>query len=295
MASLDPQALLKALADVCPRLQESTTTAEIDRVALEAEEIIACASTQIAKESASVLFAVVHHLALENMQLRAHEDAAITARESLFSGVAHDLRNPLNTFAMSAGLLRDDFERNEVDVNRALDLTTRLDRATGRMRGLVEDLLEASRITAGNVELQRKPEAAMSLVTHAVVAANARDERKLVTAARPLDDGAIVFVDRAKMLVVLAKVLAFAVKVTGEGGRVRLSMACARDKVVFAVRAPVPRGAPKPIVEGGRGGLALFVARGLVELHGGVFRARARKTLVVTMIFPAANPPNTMR
>ncbi|HEY8077073.1 MAG TPA: histidine kinase dimerization/phospho-acceptor domain-containing protein, partial [Labilithrix sp.] len=39
----------------------------------------------------------------------------VRTRESLLASISHDLRNPLNTFAMSAGLLRDDVERGDVD------------------------------------------------------------------------------------------------------------------------------------------------------------------------------------
>ena len=54
-------------------------------------------------------------LALEGARLRARVEAVTKAREALLASVSHDLRNPLNTFAMSAGLLRDDLERNDID------------------------------------------------------------------------------------------------------------------------------------------------------------------------------------
>src|SRR5688500_15557132 len=74
------------------------------------------------------------------------QDEATRARDALFAGIAHDLRNPLNTFAMSTGLLKDDLEGGEVDAARALSLVKRMERSAQRMQVLIDDLVIASRI-----------------------------------------------------------------------------------------------------------------------------------------------------
>src|SRR3954467_6005419 len=79
-------------------------------------------------------------------------------RDALLASISHDLRNPLNTFAMSAGLLRDDVDHGSVDRTRALALLSRMERAVERMQRLIEDLVEASRVDARRVELRKTVE-----------------------------------------------------------------------------------------------------------------------------------------
>src|SRR5438105_3152110 len=59
-------------------------------------------------EAVKAELAGIAELALERSRL-------VRTRETLLASISHDLRNPLNTFAMSAGLLRDDVEHGEVD------------------------------------------------------------------------------------------------------------------------------------------------------------------------------------
>src|SRR4051812_46253841 len=101
-----------------------------------------------------------------------HErSAANHAREVLLNSLAHDLRNPLNTFAMSVGLLKDDLERNDLDPARALSLVSRMERSTHRMQVLVEDLLEAGRVEAHAIDFTPKNEVAAAIAKNAVTAA----------------------------------------------------------------------------------------------------------------------------
>src|SRR4051812_10939870 len=71
---------------------------------------------------APVVLTALEEVALDAAKARADLRTATRLREVLLAGVAHDLRNPLNTFAMSAGLLRDDIEGPSFDRERALSL-----------------------------------------------------------------------------------------------------------------------------------------------------------------------------
>jgi signal transduction histidine kinase len=199
----------------------------------------------------------------------------------LLASVSHDLRNPLNTLAMSTGLLRDDLECNSVDVNRALDLVARMERATTRMQALIDDLLEASRIASGNVEICPCHEPALPLVRLAVAAA------KSAVGDCELDETTCILVDRTRMIEALGKVLAFAAKITGGAGKVSLGALRTKNEVVLTAHAQHTRGAHAPIMSEGSGGVGLLVARRLIELQGGTFQLDTKDTsLTITMAFP---------
>ena len=135
-----------------------TWTAAHLRAASSPEDVrtaIAEAAGQLGEGSvpASMVLSLLEELALDAARVRTELRAATRVREVLLASVAHDLRNPLNTFAMSAGLLRDDLEGPDFDRTRALSLLSRMDRASSRMQALIEDLLEASRVEAGTVSV----------------------------------------------------------------------------------------------------------------------------------------------
>jgi signal transduction histidine kinase len=259
-----------------------------------AEGILAVASAGVPADGTAEIalgqLAAVVGLALEAARLRARIDTVTKARETLLASVAHDLRNPLNTFAMSAGLLRDDLERNDVDATRGISLVSRMERATSRMQSLIEDLVEASRVDAKKIDYAIREEGAAQLVRDAAKAAapSASSEKGTAVVCDALDEAARVMVDRARTLQLIAKVIAFEAKSTGDGGTIRLGVARADNVVTFTARAIGPGGVPVPPPAEGRGGLALLLARGLAEAQRGVFRIEPGESLVVSFTLPGA-------
>lgn len=220
---------------------------------------------------ASTVLTLLEEIALDAAKLRAELRAATRVREVLLASVAHDLRNPLNTFAMSAGLLRDDLEGPDFDRTRALNLLARMDRASTRMQGLIEDLLEASRVEAGAVEVARRLEQGAAVARAAIAKARPAVAEK----GALLEEGAItedvaVELDRARTIDALVKLVAVALKTIGEGGVIRVGVERSDDNVLFTIRASPPRGSASTTPhDESRGGLAFVIARGLVLAQGG--------------------------
>lgn len=199
-------------------------------------------------------------------EMRSLLESATRAREVLLAGVAHDLRNPLNTFAMSAGLLREDLEGPEIDRARALSLLTRMDRAAARMQWLIDDLLEASRVEARAVELDLQPAPIAALLE--LTAEKAKPtlaDKGAALVVRPPPEGAVT-VDRARVAQALVKVVAVALKSTGEGATVTLGADATDGAVAFEVVAAA-RSSAKIAHDESRSGLALLIARGLLAAH----------------------------
>lgn len=230
--------------------------------------------------SAKALLDAIQHVLVDNAQLRAELVAATRARESLLASVSHDLRNPLNTFSMSAGLLRDDLERGDFDPTRAAGLTSRMERASARMQALIEDLIEASHIDARKIELSPRQERAAQLVRDALAASSkSASERRTTVREDAIEDDIVVSVDRPRVLEILGRLIAYGVKMTGEGGLVRVGVIRRGSRAVFYAHADLPGTAQIPSSDEARGGLALLIARGLVELHGGAMEVETANGL----------------
>jgi signal transduction histidine kinase len=88
------------------------------------------------------------------------------ARERRFtSDVSHELRTPLTALVAEASLLAEHLDRMPEDARRPAEL---LVNDVGRLRDLVEDLMEISRLDAGEARVREEPVDVGSLVSTAV-------------------------------------------------------------------------------------------------------------------------------
>jgi signal transduction histidine kinase len=290
-----PLAAMLATAKPTPRIENGFLVVALLGSGNHAEGILAVTSAGIPADGAAELvlaqLAAVVGLAVEATRLRTRVESVSKARETLLASVSHDLRNPLNTFAMSTGLLRDDLERNDVDATRGISLLSRMERATSRMQSMIEDLVEASRIDAKKIDYAIREESAAQLLKDAATAATPTPpEKGAAVVCDSLDESARVTVDRARTLQLIAKVIAFEAKSTGDGGTIRLGVSSGGGVVTFSARAFGPGGTPVPPPAEGRGGLALLLARGLTEGQRGTFRIEPGDCLVVSFTLPSAKP-----
>jgi signal transduction histidine kinase len=219
---------------------------------------------------ASTALSLIETIALDAATMRSELRSATHTREVLLASVAHDLRNPLNTFAMSAGLLREDLESPQFDRTRALSLLSRMDRASIRMQGLIADLLEASRVEGGTIEVTPRHEQAATIARAAITKARplALDKGASLEEG-PIAEGVSVMLDGAHTVEALTKLVAVSLKSAGEGGIIRIGVELADDHVLFTVRMTLPSGSSSgaPYDEA-RGGHGFVIARGLLLAQG---------------------------
>ena len=220
--------------------------------------------------STAQLIHMLEAVALEAVRAREEVRSSTRVREVLLASVAHDLRNPLNTFAMSTGLLRDDLESPDFERSRAVSLVSRMERASTRMQRLIEDLLEASRIEAASVDIAKKSENAAVVLRAAIEKAKplATDKGASIEEST-VDETITADLDRARVIEAISKMVSVALKSTGEGGIIRLGVEKRDSKVAFSVRGVAPRATKSTAPDESRGGLALLIARGIVTAHGG--------------------------
>jgi PAS domain S-box-containing protein len=223
---------------------------------------------------------VTPRVAAESERRAALETAqqAVRQRDDVLAVVSHDLRNMLNVFRLTGESLRTELPD---DAGVARDFVARLERQADSMSRLVDDLVDVTRIDAGSLRLSRAGCDAGVLVQDALAAVQplARQKR-LALDAHPPGRGVLVHCDRHRVLQVFANVLGNAVKFTEKGG-VRLDVSVDEREVCFSISDTGAGISPEHLPhlferywqasEGERSGagLGLYIARRIIEAHGG--------------------------
>lgn len=223
-------------------------------------------------------------------------------KDDFLATLGHELRNPLAPISHAVEILQG--VEGEGEKQRAVEI---LDRQVRHLERLVDDLLEVSRITRGDLELRRE------LVELAVVAQRAVEISAPLIGAGGHEltvelpaETTMVDADPVRLAQVLANLLNNAAQHTDPGGRIWLEADREEDEAVVRVRDD-GRGIPperlpwifeaftrtgRPAA-GQRGGLGigLAVVKSLVELHGGSVEAESGRDgsgLQVTVRIPLA-------
>jgi len=222
---------------------------------------------------------------------RARAEQALLAshrmKDEFLAMLAHELRNPLAPISSAADLLA--LARLDPDKVRSTSAIIR--RQVAHMTGLVDDLLDVSRVTRGLVTLVRE-----TLDVHEIIAAAVEQARPLLQARHHelmLDERAhqaSVHGDRKRLVQVLANLLNNAAKYTPPWGRIAVHVTQGGGAVTvsiadngmgmemdlagraFELFAQGERSADR--TQGGLG-IGLALVRHLVELHGGSATARS--------------------
>ncbi len=193
---------------------------------------------------------------------------------------SHELRTPLTGVNMSIELLWESAEAKLDDRERALLLAARED--VQRLKALINELLDLSRIEAGKMRLEIVPADAISLCEQAISAMKTQAVEKGVNVLFPHVDAPVrVLADPNKILWVLVNLLANALRYTDPGGTIRIACErmgpqahlCVRDdgkgiriedqsrifEKFYQAKDAKPSGA----------GLGLAISREIVRAHGG--------------------------
>ena len=155
------------------------------------------------------------------------------------------------------------------------------------MEHLINDLLDAARIEQKRFSVDCKPERAAEVLAEAVELQASLANEKRVTLTRECPVDVEVRCDRARILQVLDNLIGNAIKFCRAGDDVTISCERVDEHVRFTVTDTgpgIPRdalphlfdrywSAPEHAARGA--GLGLYIARGIVEAHGGQIEARS--------------------
>jgi signal transduction histidine kinase len=219
-------------------------------------------------------------LALEEARLYRVAQAAINARDNLLAAVTHDVRNYLTTISVAADFLLSFPEAR--DRRRGRKQLDSVHHAVQRLKVLVNSLRDATMIETGHFTIVPRREEVSTLLHEALRSFEPQAEhRALRLRARPGDGLLAVRCDRERIIQVIGNLLSNAIKFTASGGEISIEARQLNDSVHFCV-ADTGKGIPVDEIahvfeRHWRGrqdrhqgtGLGLFIARGIVEAHGG--------------------------
>jgi PAS domain S-box-containing protein len=230
------------------------------------------------------LFAERKQLLEREQAARAEAERMSDLKDEFLATLSHELRTPLSAILGWSQVIR--MRRMQGDeLARAVEVIERNARAQTR---LIEDLLDMSRITAGQVRLDVQPvepiafiDAALETVRPAAEAKGIRLDKVLDPKAGPING------DAGRLQQVVWNLLSNAIKFTPKDGRVQVVLERVNSHIEISVGDSGMGIKPEflPHVfdrfrqadasttrrHGGLG-LGLAIARHLVELHGGTIR-----------------------
>jgi two-component system CheB/CheR fusion protein len=205
---------------------------------------------------------------------------SVVRRDEFLAMLSHELRNPLASVVTATQLLKG--VTHDAELTRLIEV---VDRQSHQMARLLDDLLEASRVTQNKVEIRKLPMDLRAVVEEAAAAA-----RSMMTAngmhfsftidPRPLTiDG-----DAARLQQVCVNLLTNAAKYTQRGGNIFLEATRDGTDAVILVRddgVGIPEAMLDAVFElfvqssrsidrsQGGIGVGLTLARSLIEMHDG--------------------------
>ncbi len=203
-------------------------------------------------------------------------------KDEFLATLAHELRNPLAPIRNSLQVLRMTACGGDPTTDRLCEM---MDRQVNHMVRLVDDLLEVSRITRGQIELRTEPIELATVVRSAVETSKplieaAGHQLAVSVPSQPV----ILSADPVRLAQVLANLLNNAAKYTNDGGQIWLTARVEHQQAVISVRdngIGIPP-AMQPLIfemfaqvdrDAGRSqgglGIGLTLVRSLIEMHGG--------------------------
>jgi two-component system, NtrC family, sensor histidine kinase KinB len=201
-------------------------------------------------------------------------------KNDLVATVAHEFRTPLTSMRMAVHILLEGIVGPLTE--KQLDLVTAARDDCERLQGIVEDLLDLSRIQAGKVEVSLTALPAKSILdaaaagkAEAVRDAGLKIEEDLVEPVLP------VLVDPERIGLVFDNLIANAMRHSPKGGRIEVRATPENGFVRFDVEDQGPGIPPEyqqrifekffrmPGTKGEGIGLGLYISREIVAAHGG--------------------------
>ena len=223
-------------------------------------------------------------LALDRIELYHEAEEANRLKDEFLSTLSHELRTPLNAVYGWARILRtrplDDYTAHAVEV---------IERNSEAQKRLIDDVLDVSRIITGKMMLAMERLDIRTVLAAAVDAVRpAMQAKRVRLEAHLAEDVPPVIADPNRLQQVFWNVLSNAVKFTGIGGRITVTLRSVDDwaEVQISDTGVGIRREVLPFVfdrfrqadsstsrtHGGLG-LGLAIVRQVVEMHGGTVKA----------------------
>lgn len=222
-------------------------------------------------------------------------------KADLITNVSHDIKTPLTSIVNYVDLLK----REDIANENARKYIRILDEKSQRLKQLTEDLVEASKISSGNVKLDMQNIDFVELLYQTGGEFNERFEARNLTIVTKLPHNAVIIkADGRQLYRAIENLYTNAAKYALEKTRVYVELSVEQDVAVFtmkniskniyqgelaegALTERFVRGESSRTTEGS--GLGLSIAKSLTELMGGTFSLTVDGDLfIITVSFKIA-------
>ena len=211
---------------------------------------------------------------------------SVRRRDQFLAMLSHELRNPLGAIVTATALLKS--PRAAANTPRFLGI---LERQSAQMAALLDDLLEASRVTQNKIALKRRAIDLRSAAREAADSARGLFDSRGLTFTVDLEGEPLwIDADPARLQQIQANLLNNAAKYTPKGGHVSLRLGQEGTAAVFRLQddgVGLPPEMAESIFElfvqskrtldrsGGGLGVGLTLVRSLVNMHDGTVQVHS--------------------
>jgi len=205
-------------------------------------------------------------------------------KADLITNVSHDIKTPLTSIVNYVNLLKNEKIENE----RAQGYIRILDEKAARMKLLIEDLVEASKVSSGNVKLDMQTIDLVEMIYQTSGEFDDKFEGKGLTIVTKLPNTPVfICADGRQLYRVIENLYNNVAKYALENTRVYVEVAAKEERVIFSIKnvsekslalensqagdltERFTRGDSSRTTEGS--GLGLSIAKNLTHLMGGTF------------------------
>lgn len=220
-------------------------------------------------------------LAMDNARLHDLVHTGIRARDDMIGIVSHDLRNPVNAVKMLTGVMLDS-ARDDSLPSEMVEYATIIRQAAEQMDALIRDLLDVTRVEAGRLKVDAKPEDTEEMLSDALrTLAPVAAARSLKLRLDAPDDMPAVMGDKGRIAQALSNLIGNAVKFSSPGADIVVTVRVLEDELVFSVTDRGRGMTPEQLAhafdrfwQSSRtdrqgAGLGLAITKGIIDAHGG--------------------------
>lgn len=205
-------------------------------------------------------------------------------KADLITNVSHDIKTPLTSIVNYVKLLK----REKIESERAQGYIKVLDDKAERLKQLIEDLVEASKVSSGNVKLDMQTIDLVEMVYQTAGEFDEKLEEKGLTIVTKLPNVPVyICADGRQLYRIIENLYNNVVKYAMEQTRVYVEIAAKEERVIFSIKnvsekslaiensqagdltERFTRGDSSRTTEGS--GLGLSIAKNLTQLMGGTF------------------------
>jgi signal transduction histidine kinase/CheY-like chemotaxis protein len=162
-------------------------------------------------------------VSVRTRELEAASEAALAAsrtKSEFLANMSHEIRTPINAVTGMTTIAR-----SSTDLNRIYDCLDKIGAASHQLLGIINDILDMSKIEARKFELAHEPfflEAMIRNVGSIIGVRTAEKKQRFIIDIAPDLPKAVVG-DEMRLSQILINLLSNAVKFTAEGGEIRLA------------------------------------------------------------------------